>query len=115
MATIPGKLYVDPDRVARAVWETLTETNNDGAPVRMAQYPDRTVSVTGTFGSGSVTIQGSNDGTNWFTLSDHAGAPIAFSDQGMALIAECPLFIRPLAANGTSMDIDVIIVGCPRF
>jgi len=115
MAEIKAKMFTDPDRVMRVLWAGLNETDDEGNPARTAQYPDRTVQVTGTFGGGSVTIQGPDDGSLWFALPDHAGAPLTFSDAGMKLVAECPLYMRPVAASGTGMAIDVIIVGCPRF
>lgn len=36
-----------------------------GAGVRIEEYTDKTVQVTGTFAGLSMTIQGTMDGTNW--------------------------------------------------
>lgn len=55
--------------------------------------------VTGTFGAaGSVVMQGSNDGTNWFALS-----PTALTAAGIFAplgAAEHPKFIRPAVTAG---------------
>lgn len=56
-------------------WTPLTTTNPDGAPIGAVQYADRSVQVVGTFGAGgSITFQGSNDGTNWAALNTAQGS-----------------------------------------
>jgi len=78
-----------------------------GGPV----FSDKTVSITGTFGAVTVVIQGSNDKTNWFTLSDAQGNALSFTVAGMEVILENPRYIRPSTSGGTATDVDVIIVG----
>ena len=108
MATISLQIGADNQAHSSLIkWETLTATDVGEARVN-TYYNDRTVSVTGTFG-GTVSIQGSNDGTNWFTLTDNSGLALEFTAAGMKLIAEAPLYIRPSAGSGVS-DVDVIIL-----
>ena len=76
-----------------------------GSPVQFAKYADRCVQVTGTFGAGgSVTLEGSNNGTDWFALSKMAGGPATFTAAGGGQILDNPLFVRPnvTAGDGTT-------------
>ena len=106
MATvIPTISEVATDGSAHmVVWTPLTTANADGTRVQVNRYPDKTVQVDGTFGaSGKVTIQGSNDGTTWATLSDPQGSSLVISSAGIKAISENPLYIRPLAeGDGTT-------------
>jgi hypothetical protein len=88
------------------IWETLTATDV-GEAREYEDFNDRTIHVLGTFG-GTVSIQGSNDGVNYLTLTDNSGLPLEFTADGMKLIAEAPRFIRPSAGSGVS-DVDVIL------
>lgn len=66
--------------------------------------------ATGTFGSGSVKIQGSNDGTNWVALDDVYGDSIAVSAAtGHAEFKTSAVYIRPLLSGGSAGDVDVYI------
>lgn len=97
------------DEVLRCVWASLAG-NETGDSVQMYQYPDRTVQASGTFTS--ITIQGSNDGVTWFTLNDPLGVDLAFIAPGMALIAENPILIRPVAVGGgAGCTVSIIGVG----
>ena len=73
--------------------------------LQMPSYPDRTVQVLGTFGTGgSISIEGSNDGTNWVVLSDPLGNALTFTAAGLKQITEMPDMIRPhvTAGDGTT-------------
>ena len=118
MATRPVKVSgPDARGVVIVTWETLTTTNTDGAPALVPGYPDKCVQGVGNFsGSASVALQGSNDGTNWFACSDQAGTDIAMTAATIgAVVAENPLYVRPLLSSGDgSADVDVILVCAPR-
>jgi len=74
-----------------------------GAQLNLRPNTSGWFTATGTFGAGgSVQLEGSNDGTNWFKLS-----PAALTAAGAfaALAAnECPRYIRPhvTAGDGTT-------------
>lgn len=97
------------------LWETLTSTNTTGVAIRCPQYTDKTVQITGTFGPGTLTLQGSNvpiPGANdWFTLTDPQGNGIAKTAASGETVVESPLWIRPIvsAGDGTT-DLDVTIL-----
>lgn len=82
------------------VWSALAN-GDDGTPWEHADYGDRTVHFTGTFGAGgSVTFQGSNDGTNWFALTDPQGNAITKTAAGIEVVSENPRFVRPIVTAG---------------
>lgn len=91
--------------------ETITWTAVTGSDVGEAyeygKFSDKTVQVTGTFGD-TLTIQGSNDGTNFVTLTDNTGTALDFTGAGIKLIAENPRFIRP-SAGVSITSVNVII------
>ncbi len=88
-------------------WAGLTG-GDTGAPVTYSSYADKTVQAFGTIGA-AITIQGSNDGTNWETLTDNFGGALIFNTHGLALIAQAPVYIRPSCAAG-STNATVIIL-----
>lgn len=96
--------------VKKYTWTPLTETNTDGAPIEMGPWADRSVQVEGTFGGATVTIQGTNDGTNWQTLNNPASVALSFSAAGFKGILELPMKIRPLVTGGTSVSLTVSMV-----
>lgn len=74
----------------------LTTANADGAPVEYTQWADRGFSAVGTWGGATLTVEGSNDGTNWLPLSNAAGGTAAtFTANGAKSIIEGLRFIRP--------------------
>ncbi len=84
-----------------------------GAPLNISKYPDKTVQITGTFGS--VTLRGSNkenpnDATagDWFNLTDPQGNAITLSAAGGELIAENPLWISPITTGGSGYVITIV-------
>lgn len=66
---------------------------------------DRTVQVTGTFGAGgTVIVEGSLDGTNWYQLKDTSGTLISFTAAGLKSVLEYTthLRFRVTAGDGTT-------------
>lgn len=106
MATI-NWTYTEIGDHAEVTWEALA-TSDDGQWYELNNYNDNTVTISGTFDSNTVTMQGANadDQSDAFTLTDHTGVGIALTAAGGRLIAEAPKYIRPLNTAGTT-DIDV--------
>jgi hypothetical protein len=90
----------------------LTTANSDGAPVHAAEWADRTWQATGTFGGATVAFQGSNDGSNWFSMTNAAGgAAIALTAAGGATTIESPYYVRPnLTVVGSGATITVTLL-----
>lgn len=87
-------------------WTPLTETNADGNPARFVGSGDRTFQALGTFGAGgTITLEGSLDGTNWAVLNDSAGNAISLTEAGIVSVAECPTWTRPKVSAGTGVSL----------
>lgn len=102
-------------QLSLATWTALAN-GNTGDSISCARWSDKTVQVKGTFGAGgSITLQGSNDGSTWATLHNAQGNAITMTAAAIELIAENPRFIRPnvTAGDGTTA-LDVLILGSDR-
>jgi hypothetical protein len=87
--------------VRKIVWAPLTTTNADGASAEWIQWADRCIQFHGTFGAGgTVKLQGSNDGTNWYDLADPQGNAISKTAAGIEQILEMTQFVRPFVSAG---------------
>lgn len=73
------------------------------------QYPDKSVQAIGT---GTVTVQGSADLTNWVALKDNAGVAISLDAtlNAISIIGPNPRYLRPVMAGGTAL----ILFTCVR-
>jgi hypothetical protein len=76
---------------------TLTGTDNTDS-LASPSFSDRSVQITGTFNSGTVLIEGSNDGTNWVTLNDPLGNALSFTAAGLKQVSELTAYIRARAS-----------------
>lgn len=99
---------------ARIAQWTLTSGDATGDPIGAdwLDLADKCVSVTGTFGTGTFLLEGSNDGAVWFTLNTPAGVAISGTTAAMRQVLENPVHVRPrvTGADGTT-NLTVIIAG----
>ena len=112
MGTINGAVRdIGREGISRTItWETLTTTNPTGVAAEWCEYDKRCVSITGTFGGATVTLQGSNDDTNYFTLTDQQTVAISKTAAALEQVNELPRFVKPVVTGGDgTTDIDVII------
>lgn len=87
-------------------WLNITEADT-GKPIEMPAGADKTVTIDGDFGtSGDGQLQGSNDKSNWYPLTDPDGSNISLTVAGMKLIRENPRYIRPAVVNGSNVDLN---------
>jgi hypothetical protein len=104
----------------RAVLVTWTGLLNgdDGAPFEAADFDYDTLQATGTFGTGgSITMQGSNDGTAWVTLTDEANAALTFTAAGGDKAVQNFRHIRPIVTAGdgtTNLAVRALLLGARR-
>lgn len=91
---------------ARLVTWTALANGDTGEPFQNTDYgAEATVTFEGTFGTGgTIKLRGSNDGTNYYDLTDPQGNAISKTAAGIELVAEAPLYIRPevTAGDGTT-------------
>ena len=68
------------------------------------------IQAIGTFGGGTVKLQGSNDATNYVDIKDVTGSAIGLTASGGAEFTTSFLYIRPLVTGGSGDDVNVFIV-----
>ncbi len=89
----------------------LVTTGDTGQELEYPGAADKTLTVDGTFSGGTVALlQGSNDGTNWFTCTNPQGSAISFTAAGMMTVMEDPRFLRPSVSTGSSDSINYRLV-----
>lgn len=101
--------------VVLASWAAMA-TNDVGAGVPIAYAADLTGQVTGTFGGGTITWQGSNDNTNWHPLTQRGGTTnMAFTSAAVHTANENPAWVRPVVTSGTSVVIQGVMAIHARY
>lgn len=97
--------------VAISTWSALGE-NDDGEPIRLAVFSDRSVQIAGTFGGASVTIGGSNDGVTYHALTDTLGSTLTLTQATLRQIVELPVWLKPRVFGGDgTTNLTVIVAG----
>lgn len=100
MATTPSIQIVSGGNAKVITWTGLAN-GQSGDAIEENLWADRSVQVTGTFGSGgTIKIEGSNDGTNWATLTDPQGNDLTFTAPKIETIIEICRYIRPTVTAG---------------
>src|SRR5690606_22699135 len=94
-----------------ALYEWNLTASGNGVGAEFARWPDKSVTVTGTFGGGTVTLEGSNDGSNWVALKNHANTPISLTDEGIESVLEHTRYVRPVLTGATSPDLTITVMG----
>jgi hypothetical protein len=117
MATFQGVInqnLVNDGAVITFTWGPFTASGDVGTAIGHPQYSYRTYIVTGDFASaGAVTLEGSNDGTNWVALTNRQGTAMTFTAAGMNTSQDMPVYARPRMTAGTSTGI-TIVAACHR-
>lgn len=113
MATITPavtKLGGDED-VVKIVWGPATLVADAFVPAEWVNHADRSVQVLGTFDSGTIVFEGTNDGTNYYTLNDATGSPLSFTTAGLKEVLELTALVRPritVANASTSLTVSMV-------
>ncbi len=89
-------------------WATMT-TGDSGDPVTRSAAADRSIQVIGTAAGGTLSFQGSNDGTNWQTLHDPQGNLLDFTGEGIKAISEATYYVRPLITGGAGTSMTCVL------
>ena len=106
----PINTYKDNAHVI--TWTGLLN-GDDGSPVEMPGSSDRSIQFTGTFGvGGTIVLEGSNDGTNYVSLTDPQGNAISKTAAGIEAVMELTRYIRPrvTAGDGTTSLVATLLV-----
>lgn len=110
VAAVPSPLKTIPQGVLITWTLTSVPTTDTFEAVEWGGTGDRSIQAFGAVGAtgfngSTVTIQGSNDGTNWVTLTDPSNTAITFTASGLKQVTEITRYIRPslsVATGGSS-------------
>lgn len=91
-------------------WLNLNATNWLGAAVPLPQHSDATIQFNGAFNGATVLLEGSNDGTNFKTLTDAGGTATSYTAAALKQVTERPLFVRPNANTSVGVATDLSAV-----
>lgn len=115
MAIITATQAVFDNNPGLLVTWTPLANGDTGSPVQAGAWRDASVQVHGTFGTGgSVTFQGSNDGSNWFALTDPQGNAITKTAAALEQISEIARYVRPSVTAGDGSTALTVIVFAGR-
>lgn len=111
MATV-NHTKTNPSGIAGVELFTWSAMGNadKGDAAGFPQNADKSVQIDGTFGSATVVLQGSLDGSNWFTLTDPQGNAISKTSAALETIEENVLYIRPSTSGGTGTSVNVRLI-----
>ena len=122
MATItktvdPVNPRLDVKESVLVTWLNLAN-GDQGDPVELPEFSDRTVQIGGTggntYGAGTITLEGSNNGVDWFALRSPLGTALsAIATNAMHAVLEIPRFMRPTLSGGAGGDVDIYLM-CRR-
>lgn len=83
----------------QVVWAAATSADTFAA-VKMPGFSARSVSIQGTFGSATVVVNGSIDGTNFSGLTNMAGTALSKTSAFCGGISDAVLYYQPAASGG---------------
>jgi hypothetical protein len=93
-------------------WNGLAN-GDDGVAVPFGYSPERTIQVFGTFGGGTLSLEGSlepSSPANWVVLTDPQGNPIALTSDSIETVMENTMWVRPVLAGGAAGSVSVLVM-----
>lgn len=84
------------------------------APIELCKYSDRSIQLSGTLGTATVSLDGSLTGSVYETLLDHNGVPVSLDCNGVRQLSVLTRYAKPVVtgADGTtSVTITVMLKG----
>lgn len=113
MATITATITKVPDGGVMDVyvvqWPAMGN-GDTGTAVAMSGGSDRSVQIAGTFGGATVVLEGSNDGTNYATLTDPQGNAISKTTAAIEAVSELTRYVRAVTTGGTGTNLNVTLI-----
>ena len=113
MAIIAAVRTEGEGRTLRITWSGLAG-GDSGEPVSIPGASDKTVQISGTFGTSTVSIQGSLDVSDagvYNNLTDPQGNAIAgIAAAAIESITENTTWVKPVVAAGTGTPIKIVLL-----
>lgn len=112
---MPANGTIKENQLSRLVyeWEALGDgvSGNAANFLQTQVFPiEMSVQVQGTFGGGTVAIEGSIDGVSFYPLTDANGTAIEFTANGLKQIPGTHAYVRPTISGSTGADIDMFLL-----
>ena len=93
------------------VWTPVTSAGSDTCnAVAFPEHTIKSVQAAGTFGGGTVAVNGSNDGANYLPLSTPANAAIGLTAAGVKALLENTRYIQPAISGGTAQSMTITML-----
>lgn len=94
-------------------WTTVIAADTASAVEAEAWAADRSVQIEGTWDSATLLLKGSNDGTNFQTLTDPQGNILSFTlSNRLEQITEITRYIKPvISGGGGSQSLTIKVFG----
>jgi hypothetical protein len=113
MAAIVVSTIPDDYDCVVATWSALGNADT-GNSAKLLRWARKFIHVTGTFGGATVTVQVSNDNTNWLGATSDGTTALTFTAAGIKQIFEEAAYFRVITAGGAGTSLTAIMVGAPR-
>lgn len=113
MATVTVATELFPDQDAVLYTWVLTQADAVGSPVTAHEYADRTMQMTGTFGTATFVLEGANVAT-YTTLTDPQGNGISKTAAAIEQVLEVPRYTRPNSSGATGGESVTVTLFCRR-
>jgi hypothetical protein len=98
-------------KVPRVTWADLATGDTIVAfPVAAQAAVAGAVQFGGTFGSATVKLQVSNDGTTYFDMKDLGGTVVTATSAALFEFTTAAMYLRPAISGGTNDAVDVTLV-----
>lgn len=110
MATVsPAPSIPSASNIPVLTW-TGVSTADTMTPVVVRKGSSGAVQMTGTWGSATVKLQGSLDGTTYFDLKDASGTTISATSNAYFQFTTSAVYLKPASSGGTADNVDVVLV-----
>lgn len=94
------------------VWTPVTSAGSDTCvPAQLPALADKSIHVSGTFGGGTVTLGGSNNGgSSYIGLTDPTQTAISITSEAIKAVLENTQLVKPVltGGSGTSLTISML-------
>ena len=110
MATVSPAMNLDIADAPRHIWadlatgDTINALKLTGTGARRAS-----VQISGTFGSATVKMQTSNDGTNFADIKDIHNTAVSATAAAMFEITSSAIYIKPAISGGSADSVNVTL------
>ena len=103
--------HITGRQLVKILWETVT-CSDTGEPIEIADWVGQIYfQATGTFNSATLTFQGSNDGTNYFSLvGPDSTTALTLTSAGGKPCVHLPRYVRPSLGGSSGGDVDVTVL-----